>query len=275
MSHPFEIAGGTVTGQAHAGAGRNNQDAYCWASTEEGLIAVVCDGCGSGLHNEVGAHLGARLTVQAIARLLPSNLEIAELLEQVRQDVLERLRLLATEISFPPRISSEPTVRASFSRTVSEYFLFTIVGLVATSARATLFSVGDGLIVINGDRHRLGPFPNNEPPYIGYALLPAASACGTGEHSAFRIHGSLPVDGIRSLLIGTDGAADLDAMADHELHGREERIGLLSQFWTDDRVSRNSDMVRRRLTVMNRGPRGGLLSDDTTLVVVRRKALEA
>src|SRR5215467_2985954 len=96
---PFEIAGGSVTGRAHVAAGRNNQDAFCWASDADGLVAVVCDGCSSGPHNEVGAQLGARLFVQAATRLLSSNLEVADLLGQVGQDVLARLRVLAREMS--------------------------------------------------------------------------------------------------------------------------------------------------------------------------------
>jgi hypothetical protein len=274
MTLPFEIAGGSVPGRAHVAAGRNNQDAFCWVSTGEGLVAAVCDGCGSGSHNEVGAQVGARLVAHAAARLLSSGLDIPELLEQVRQEVLARLRLLATEMSTGAGPSPAST-HASFYRTVSDYFLFTVVGLIITADRATTFSIGDGLIVINGDRHRLGPFANNEPPYIGYALLPRGAGSGSSEHLAFRIHRPVPVDEIRSLLLGTDGAVDLDGMADRAVHGGAEGIGPLSQFWTDDRFFRNSDMVRRRLTIINRGPRGGVMSDDTTLVVVRRRAPEA
>ncbi|MDO8622315.1 MAG: protein phosphatase 2C domain-containing protein, partial [bacterium] len=54
----------------------------------------------------------------------------------------------------------------------------------------------------------------------------------------------------------------------------------IDQFWTDDRYFRNPDMVRRRLTLVNReavraengmlARTPGLLPDDTTLVVIRR-----
>jgi hypothetical protein len=273
----FEIAGGSVPGRAHVAAGRNNQDAFCWTSTEKGLVAVVCDGCGSGPHSELGAQLGARLVVQAAARLLACELSVSDLLERVEQDVLARLRILAAEMSSEwgsAAAGSSAAPNASFARTVSDYLLFTVVGLIIMRDSATTFAAGDGLIVVNDDVHHLGPFPNNEPPYLGYALL-ARGAERSNEHSAFRIHRRVPVEEIRSLLLGTDGAVDLDAMADRAVHGRAEPIGPLSQFWTDDRFFRNSDMVRRRLTVINRGPRSGALPDDTTLVVVRRKAAEA
>jgi hypothetical protein len=137
-----------------------------------------------------------------------------------------------------------------------------------TAGRTTTFSLGDGLVVLNGDRTQLGPFPNNEPPYLGYALLP-----GAREDLSFKIHRSIPASEVQSIVLGTDGALELDAVADRPIQGRAEAVGPLSQFWSDDRVFRNADMVRRRFAVINRGPRG-LLSDDTTLVVVRRKAGE-
>jgi hypothetical protein len=79
---------------------------------------------------------------------------------------------------------------------------------------------------------------------------------------------------IQSIVLGTDGAVDFEAMAERPIKGREAAVRSLSQFWSDDRYFKNTDMVRRRLAVLNRGPLGGLLSDDTTLVVVRRKAVE-
>src|SRR5262245_24551237 len=245
---PFEIAGGSVTGRAHVAAGRNNQDAFCWASDAVGLVAVVCDGCSSGPHSEVGAQLGSRLLVQAATRMLSSNLDVTDLLAQVGQDVLARLRVLAREMS---------TDASSFARTVTEHFLFTIVGVLITARDATTFSLGDGLVVINGERTELGPFPNNEPPYLGYALLPGAPDPGASAPVSFEIHRSMAASEVQSLVLGSDGAVELE-----------------TQFWSDDRLFRNPDMVRRRLTVLSRGARGGLLSDDTTLVVVRRKAAE-
>jgi hypothetical protein len=245
---PFEIAGGSVTGRAHVAAGRNNQDAFCWASDADGLVAVVCDGCSSGPHSEVGAQLGSRLWVQAATRMLSANLDVADLLAQVGQDVLARLRVLAREMS---------TDASSFARTVTDHFLFTIVGVLITAGGATTFSVGDGLVVLNGERTELGPFPNNEPPYLGYALLPSAQDRGTGDRVPFTIHRSIPASDVQSLVLGTDGAIELE-----------------TQFWKDERFFKNPDMVRRRLAVLSRSARGGLLSDDTTLVVIRRKAAE-
>jgi hypothetical protein len=258
---PFEIGGGSVTGRAHVAAGRNSQDAFCWASGADGVVAVVCDGCSSGPHSEVGAQVGSRLFVRAATRLLGSNLDVADLLGQVGQDVLANLRVLAREMSIDA---------SSFSRTVVDHFLFTIVGALITAGGATTFSLGDGLVVVNGERTVLGPFAHNEPPYLGYALLAGAPDRGASEHLCFKIHRSMSASEVQSLVLGTDGAIELETVAERPIRGRAEAVGPLSQFWTDDRFFKNPDMVRRRLTVLNRGPHGRLLSDDTTLVVIRR-----
>ncbi len=274
MNHPFEIAGGSITGHAHVAAGRNNQDAFSWATNDAGLVAVVCDGCGSGAHSEVGAQVGARLITQAAARRLHDAKDISTVLEDVRQEVLAGLRTLGAAMSAEAPSSRESQFARNFARTVSDYFLFTAVGVIVTADHATVFALGDGLVVVNGDRQRLGPYPNNQPPYLGYALLPEGAGPRDLETFTFQVLRSLPLGELRSLLLGTDGTADLDDLSGHLVHGREDRVGPLSGFWTDDRFFRNADMVRRRFTVLSRGPHRGLLADDTTLVVLRRKGTE-
>jgi serine/threonine protein phosphatase PrpC len=70
LANQFEYASGSIIGRNHVFAGKNNQDAYRIVANEKFIIAVVCDGCGSGKHSEVGAKLGARLVINAIADLL-------------------------------------------------------------------------------------------------------------------------------------------------------------------------------------------------------------
>src|SRR5262249_3817036 len=107
----------------------------------------------------------------------------------------------------------------------------------------------DGVTVWNGERHRLGPFPHNEPPYLGYALAPRRRPDGL----RLQIDRTAPADELESLLIGTDGVAELDP---------------LSPFRADRRIFRNADLARRRLTVLARSPETRL-HDDATLVVIR------
>jgi serine/threonine protein phosphatase PrpC len=70
MTPWIDVATGSVVGRDHGRTGKNNQDALAYVPLQEGIVAVVCDGCGSQPHSEVGAQLGAQLLTQAVARQL-------------------------------------------------------------------------------------------------------------------------------------------------------------------------------------------------------------
>lgn len=258
----YEIAGGSVAGRSHALAGKPNQDAYAWLERGEILVAVVCDGCGSGAHSEVGARLGARICTARLAARLEEGAAIDDpaLWRGLRGDLLAALRDLAGAMG------------GSLSQTVTEHFLFTVVGLALVGERGCVFAAGDGIAAVDGAVTRLGPFPGNEPPYLAYGLVDR-DAPGIEIVRAF--------SGARSALLGTDGAADLASLARCALPGGGE-VGPLCSFWEDDRYFHNRDAVRRRLALVNREVTrplwderrieraNGLLDDDTTVVVVRR-----
>lgn len=71
----IEVASGTVTGRDHTFGGnlvlgKPNQDAIVTAWTDNTFIAVLCDGCSSGEHSEVGSHLIARLLMNEVIHLM-------------------------------------------------------------------------------------------------------------------------------------------------------------------------------------------------------------
>ena len=274
MKTRFEIAGGTVTGREHVRAGRNNQDAFCWSVGPEALVAVVCDGCSSGRYSELGALLGSRLALEAMARHLPfighaAGGLAADAWAGIRRDLLFQLHLVAQSLGGDP------------ARTVSDFLLFTIVGVVVGRDRGWLFSLGDGVAFLNGERLALGRAHDNRPAYLASTLHDGRG--GLAREDGFRIHALFPTTRLESLLIGSDGVEDLLASADRHLPGRTERVGGPSALWEDDRNFRNPDHLRRRLSLMNRDSmrpdpatglpcrQPGLLPDDTTLVVVRRR----
>ncbi|WP_428265327.1 protein phosphatase 2C domain-containing protein [Haliangium sp.] len=287
----FDIAGGSVIGHEHRRLGRNNQDAMAWYADAGVIVAVVADGCGSSRHSEVGARLGARLMVAALARLVGAGgldagisnasqtaSEVAAgqgtdsagaavaLVTQARDEVLGHLRGLARVMA------------GSLAQTVSDYFLFTLVGAAMTPARCLVFSMGDGVIVVNGAAIPLGPFPGNQPPYPAYALLDGDAVDAP---AAPRVHALMPTAALDSLVLATDGAEELVAHPDHALPGSDERAGPLHQF-CDPRYHRNPDAIRRRLWLMNRDHvvadwdrrrirrARAVLADDTTLISIRR-----
>lgn len=272
----FEIVGGTITGREHTRVGKNNQDAYYWCATESMIVAVVSDGCSTGTRSEVGANLGARLTVGMLIQRLTniSELNQAQFLrsdffwEKIRQDVLAQLRVLANALGI------------SLSQTVNDFFLFTIMGVIVTHFTTFLFSIGDGIYYVNGELTRLGPFPNNEPPYLCYALTGSNLTDSHPELLKFWLHQVATAD-VSTILIGTDGVGDLVSIAERNMPGKSELVGPLSQFWEQDGYFKNQDKIRRKLSLINTDSikmrngalvrEVGLLPDDTTMVVIRCK----
>jgi hypothetical protein len=260
---PFEVAAGSVVGREHARAGRNNQDAYFARASEDGWVAVVADGCGSGARSELGAQLGARRVVEGALALLGREVPVdsPEFLPRLGGEVLGFLQALASGFG------------AEF---LGECLLFTVVGAVVTPEHTLVFSAGDGLWALNGEVHRLGPYPGNAPPYLAHGLVKR----GAGSFEARALRPTAEVD---SLLLGTDGAADLAGLERALIPELGEPVGPLSRFWTEERYFRNPDALRRRLALLNRESvradfaagrlerTPGLLEDDTTLVVLRRR----
>ncbi len=260
MYDRFEMAAGSVTGHEHKRTGRNSQDAYCTFCGEDATIAVVCDGCGSGRHSEVGAKLAARLLVEGLRRcawrLAYERPE--RVLESIREDVLTRLRTLAHALG------------GNLDQVVHDYFLFTILGVAVTPTVTVVFQLGDGTFAVNGESVTRS-YPGNAPPYLGYALL-APRRSGSALESRFTIEAVIPTEALESVLIGSDGVEPLEDV---------------TSFSTEDRYFRNAFALGRTLTRLNaESPRidwdarrversAGLLADDTTLVVVRRRAPRA
>jgi hypothetical protein len=281
----FEVASGSVTGRDHLRdlGWKNNQDAVATVFRNDCIIVVVADGCSAAeqskaSHNEVGAHLGCRIIAEAIASrssylsaLHGQDFGIP-IWEGVRLEVLASIQSLAKAMG------------GSFSQTIRDYFLFTVLGTIITPQKTFMFSIGDGVEILNGEHFPIGPFPGNMPPYLAYSLVQSSidpAQCG------FQIRRAWPTEEIQTIFIGTDGVHDL-IKAEGKLlpgknhPGKEMYVGPISQFWTDDAFFKNPDQVRRRLALVNNACHRqeksgelvkfpGLLPDDTTLAVIRRK----
>lgn len=272
---PFDVTAGSVAGRDHRLAGRNSQDAFAIIRRPFVLTAFACDGCGSSPKSEVGANLGARLLAEFLGKSLETigpgtmlgHATFAKHCERARVDMLANLRVIGRQLG------------GSFTGVVSEYFLFTAIGIIATPAFVAIVAAGDGLYALNGSVAQLGPYPGNAPPYLGYGLLDADQI--DGPVPALDVVAMLPTPDVQSVLVGTDGAFDLQAKADRFVPGTSEPFGSLNQFWENPKFFANPDALRRRLAVAGRDivhqqsdglqTDVSLLSDDTTLIVLRRK----
>ena len=251
LSDRFECASGSMIGRNHVLAGKNNQDAFRVVRQKRYIIAVVCDGCGSGKHSEVGAKLGARMVIDAIADLLNYDLVISDrkFWNTVQTNLLQKLKDFVT-------------ISNGDMEFVNDYLLFTIVGVLITPSETVTFSMGDGAIAVNGKLNQIPVYPDNAPPYLAYDLY-------RPDAISFEIRDRLPTSEVESILIATDGIDDLIA------------VEVIGQFWQEDRYFKNPDALRRKLAMLNREEtkpdwqrrelvkRSGALSDDTTIVVLR------
>jgi hypothetical protein len=273
----IQYACGSVVGRDHLMCGKvlvgkNCQDAVSISQSQDCLVAIVCDGCGSGQHSEVGAQLAAKMLSKAIlGRFTRHGCLNLELLNAAKDDVLAQIRVLALQMG------------ESLSAVVTDYFLFTVVGLAVTEESATVFSIGDG---VHGgetqdgrlDFHVIGPFPGNAPPYPAYRLVKSSVA---QELLDFQIVAQY-APWSKPVFIGSDGLRDLWNVCEFMIPGTSEPVGGLWQFWENDAYFANSDALPRKLRRINSWTakldaagriqrEAGLLPDDTTLVVVRRR----
>lgn len=267
-AHPhFETAAGTVPGRTHALSGRPSQDAVAVHTSLSSLVAVVADGCGSAERSEIGAWIGAHTLAADLSRATPEDLDTPSFWETVQSTTLAALRRTAAAMG------------PDLEDTVRRFFLFTVVGAVIAADRAAVFSLGDGLFAVNGTPTRLGPFPNNAPPYLGYALFsPDRSAA-----PRLVIHRTMPASEVDSILVATDGALEWSDAPSRPIPGTREPAGPLSQLWEDDRFFDHPDALRRKLARMNRPiarplwesrrfeKAPALLEDDTTIAVIRAR----
>ena len=285
MTNLFEVASGSIVGTDHIGAsqilvGKNNQDSL-WVSTgPEYLVAVVCDGCGKGEHSETGAQLGARILSVKLSELAQrwagTDFKkmsgcIAQALERAKQDTLAQLRVLALSMG------------DSLSEVVQDYFLFTVMATVITPCWTVIFSRGDGVFGLNEHVEILDSGENNEPAYLSYNLTGSALVENNPELLNFEVQRFLRTENVSKILIASDGAAEFEKISGKNVPGKQELAGRLEQFF-DDRYFSNPCSLKGRLVLLNSrkillGKTGngletehGLLHDDTSIVVIRRKA---
>ena len=244
----WQLAGGSIPGSDHTMPGKplwkNNQDAFLIHQDAHATIAIVSDGCGSGSSSEVGAQIGVRLLAEILKDLAQRG--ISPNWECIRMELLSQISVMARAMG------------VSFSGVVGEYFLFSLLGVYITQDRAWLFSCGDGMYAIDGMIRKLGPFPDNAPPYLSYGLL--------GESAPPFLITEHDPSTIQTIALGTDGTdyiADLDK--------------TLAEWAETDALFRNPDGLRRQLAIMNLEKidkgilRPGPLKDDTTVILLRHQ----
>jgi hypothetical protein len=288
----FEITGGSMTGKYHLGnhqvlKAKNNQDAYILVRKPEYLAGIITDGCGSSMYSEIGARIGVKYILNNIESMFNAydTESIEAKIDYIQYKTLTDLENLTTSLMDPDLLNSDDEAERTFGKiqVLNDYLFFTIMGFYITPEEMVVFHTGDGVFIINGEINCL-EYPNNAPPYIAYNLIDEKwfSEDMNKDNLKMKYH-VYPTDTIENFLIATDGLQYFIDAEEKNMPGQKLPVGPVSQFWTQDAYYTNSDLLRRKLSVCNRDhiyydkdkeclkSENGLLSDDLTLIVGRRK----
>lgn len=271
ITDKFATVAGTVVGTEHRRTGRNNQDGYFIAANDYVLSAVVSDGCSSSASSEVGAKLLARFVAEEVMRLMKYEWVIkgSEIMDCLEKRIVDYIRIILSLHQNP-------------EATLDEMFLATIVGVIMNDYFTTVYTIGDGVYSLNEVVEVIDE--NNAPNYPAYKVLPGSYKVDESK-IRFHVRQEICTDKVKSVVIATDGAAELEAKTESTLLvlGKQERVGGLDQFEKDARYLKNPSLLQKRLNQLN-GEKthinweertlkknGGILRDDTTIVMLKRR----
>lgn len=132
---PWKVVAASVRGSAHEESGEPCQDASAHVVVGEWLVAAVCDGAGSARLSSLGASVGCRAAVDALAALLEATFPRGDgELASLCRDAVRAAR-------------AEVRVRAAAQGAELADGHATMVGVVAGVSRGIFFHVGDGAAV--------------------------------------------------------------------------------------------------------------------------------
>lgn len=250
-----EVATGSVAGRVHRRLGRPNQDAVAWSRGDRGLVMVVCDGCGSGARSEVGAELTARLWLRALRERVEAGAAVEPALFAAAGDqVLDVLAALCAALG-----CDSTSARTEL---VVSHLLATALCAVVTRDQAAVHAQGDGVVGLGREQRVIGPFPDNQPPYLALGLVGERTPGETWFADATVGSALLATDGAAPLVVAQPGSDLLDAAGADALYKNPaaltRRLGLLAEDATT--IDWDARRVERR---------PALLDDDTTIALAR------
>lgn len=253
----LDIIAGSIIGAYHLKVGKNNQDSFFVWESPEYAVVVVCDGCGSLPHAEIGSQLQSQFVGGTLKRKILNECPLDEsdvigMVEDTREEWMHSLAGIARLMGQDPEVF------------VESYALATLMVFVATPERVMLLTKGDGTYQVNGGRiHDIDQ--HNIPNYPGYQLTQYRHPDPT-----LVVRMSMPFKDFDSLLFGTDGIMYFEGCKDRIVN--QTLVEGLDQFH-DQKYRDNPALLQRRLwgLVVHCGYRVSPLQDDTTLVVVSRK----
>jgi hypothetical protein len=260
VAEDFVLLGGTVPGREHARRFWNNQDGLALSRSQRWAVGVVTDGCSAGRANEVGARLGAAWLASHAAAALEA-LPAADAARTLGDGLTALLAELALALAPDPR--DRPAA-------IADHLLFTFLLCAIGPDRAVVIGQGDGVYAVDGAATVLDSGPANAPAYLAYRVVaPEALRTATSPASLEPVvHLDTPARDLDSLLVATDGLAELSGRADEPL-ADGTLPGGIAELAGDPRYLQNPSLLGKRLVVL--GERNHRLRDDTTVALLRRR----
>ncbi len=254
----WTISGGSHIGHSHIFKRTNCQDAFGLASWKTSAWGVVCDGCGSGRHSEVGANLLCQAACREISRLVQKNYPPNKIPDILFQSLI---RLIDLNQHFTAPAYEEIGETARY---IEDYWLATIFGFIFNKNELVIFNAGDGVFVLGDEIREIDQ--NNSPKYLGYACLRQPQLVGVGEEFIPReFDVRLPGNKFaqtNQIMVATDGFSTINeskwnqaAPHDLSLHG--------SQWGTKGKTGFQRWMNAQSIK--------GHFEDDCAIVIAERK----
>ncbi len=249
----FIITSGSIIGSHHRNIYKNNQDAISITQTEKGIVAIISDGCGSGKHSEVGAKLVSVFMSNYSLKLLEKinesdNKSIKKIFENFNIQIINFIKSIVNQIGD--------------NLFVREFMLFTTMGVIITEKKTILFTLGDGVYILNNKVTILDN--NNAPDYIGYNLIENSN------NPSLIIQETIQTEDVNNIMLCSDGVSDILRNSTVILKDGYS-VGGLNQFILDEIYIKNTLSLQKRLTFI--GGFNNILRDDTSIILIKRKPI--
>jgi hypothetical protein len=220
--------------------------------SDDTIVNVVCDGCGTKPYSEVGARLGS----QKIPGIILKQVETVGSLKdidwgRIEEEVLQLIGKTA-EMFCPDD---------NITNIFTSYFQFSVVVMIIKKDEVMIASCGDGVFAHDEKVFVIEPPIPNAPPYLIYRMVKSKGYV-TDEHTRFKIVYKTSLSKVKNcIMIGSDGATSL-------MKNKLEMLQHPGYFVENGEERLQSDLERIIFT------QELYLPDDTTICMVRTNAMQ-
>ena len=133
----WQVYGASSIGKSHIDSNLPNQDSIYLQKTQDGIVAVVCDGAGSAKFSQAGAAFFSQSIAQMLLGLSVSHSGIAVDLVQVKQQIIEQLSQIRLDLQ--SQLPAESSLR--------DYHTTFTGLLIHSNHQAILVQIGDSPLI--------------------------------------------------------------------------------------------------------------------------------